>query len=322
MPCPQFDRSHLHLKPLDERVHDLDLSVLRALDDRSDFVHAAIPKLARAMVEAKHRGRAVILSMGAHVLRCGNARLIIDLMRRGILSHIAMNGAGAIHDFEFALIGHTTESVERYIQTGQFGLWNETGRINDAVCTGHRRNMGMGEAIGRMIAEEAFPHRDISVLAAGLEWQVPVTVHVGVGYDIIHQHPNCDGAALGATSYRDFLCFTHAVAQLEGGVFLNIGTAVMGPEVYLKALSMARNVAHQRGESIKHFTTGVFDIIPLADDTEGEAPKTDPRYYYRPWKTVLVRTVKDGGVGHYVCGSHDETIPALYHAVLHAEENR
>lgn len=322
MPYPQFDRSQLRLKPLGERVHDLDLTVMRALDYRSDFTHAAIPKLARDMVAAKHQGRAVILSMGAHVLRCGNSRFIIDLMKRGYLSHIAMNGAGAIHDFEFALIGHTTESVERYIQNGQFGLWHETGRINDAVRTGNSRNMGMGEAIGRMIVEEDFPHREISVLAAGVDLQIPVTLHIGMGYDIIHQHPNCDGAALGATSYCDFLGFTHAVSQLEGGVFLNVGTAVMGPEVYLKALSMVRNVAHQHGESIKNFTTGVFDIIPLTDDTRGEAPKTDPRYYYRPWKTVLVRTVKDGGTGHYVCGSHDETFPALYHAILHAEEER
>jgi hypothetical protein len=320
MPYPQFDRNRLQLKPLNERVHDLDLSILHGLDYRPEFSHAAIPKLARAIVQAHRAGRPVILSMGAHVLRCGNARFIIDLMRRGILTHVAMNGAGPVHDFEFALIGHTTESVERYIQNGQFGLWQETGRINDAVRAGDQRDLGMGEAIGRMITDEHFAHREISVLAAGVELQVPVTVHIGIGYDIIHEHPNCDGAALGAASYRDFLCFTHAVAQLEGGVFLNVGTAVMGPEVYLKALAMARNVAHQEGTSIRQFTTGVFDIIPLSGDTQEEAPRTDPRYYYRPWKTILVRTVKDGGTGYYVCGSHDRTFPALYHAILGEEE--
>jgi hypothetical protein len=149
---------------------------------------------------------------------------------------------------------------------------------------------------------------------------VPLTVHVGVGYDIIHEHPNCDGAALGAASYCDFLVFTQTVTRLEGGVLLNFGSAVMGPEVYLKALSMARNVAHQEGRVVKHFTTGVFDLVPLDGDTRRQAPKSDPRYYYRPWKTILVRTVADGGESFYVQGDHRDTLPALYHAARRAEE--
>ena len=156
------------------------------------------------------------------------------------------------------------------------------------------------------------------MLAAGVRLGVPVTVHVGIGYDIIHEHPNCDGAALGQTSYQDFLIFAETVRKLEGGVALNFGSAVMGPEVYLKALAMARNVAHQEGHEIKHFTTAVFDLIPLEGDTHRQAPKTDPRYYYRPWKTILVRTVADGGESFYIQGDHRVTVPHLYQAALRA----
>src|SRR5207302_7652991 len=133
------------------------------------------------------------------------------------------------------------------IQTGEFGLWHETGQMNEAIRAGAAAGLGLGETLGRAVLEGPFPHKDISVLAAAVRLGVPLTVHVGVGYDIIHEHPNCDGAALGQTSYQDFLIFTQSVAGLEGGVLLSLGSAVMGPEVYLKALSMARNVAHQEG---------------------------------------------------------------------------
>src|SRR6266700_1985443 len=245
-------------------------------------------------------------------------RQLIDLMERGLLSHLAMNGAGPIHDWELALIGATTESVPRYIQTGEFGLWHETGRINDAIVQGAKAGLGLGEALGRAILDGAFPHKDISVLAAGVRLGVPVTVHVGIGYDIIHEHPNCDGAALGQTSYQDFLIFAEGVRGLEGGVLLSLGSAVMGPEVYLKALAMSRNVARQEGREIRRFTTGVFDLIALDDDYHRQAPRSDPRYYYRPWKTILVRTVADGGESFYVQGDHRLTVPHLYHAALRA----
>ena len=255
--------------------------------------------------------------MGAHLLKVGLSRFIIDLMERGIITHVAMNGAGPIHDFELALIGGSTESVARYIQAGQFGLWAETGRINEAIVAGAQDGIGLGEAVGRMIEQEQFPHREASVLAAGYRLGIPVTVHVGIGYDIIHEHPNCDGAALGQTSYHDFLIIAHTVSKLQGGVLLNFGTAVMGPEVYLKALAMARNVAHQRGEKINKFTTAVFDLINLGDaDIHTEASKDDPRYYYRPYKTILVRTVQDGGESFYFRGDHRATFPALHRAVL------
>lgn len=316
MPFTLFDRSRLNIQPLGDRVHDLDLSVMQPLDASPAFQHEALPDIARAMGAAKERGSEVILSMGAHVIRSGVSRMMIDLMERGFITHIAMNGAGPIHDYEFALIGKTTESVERYIKHGEFGLWKETGCMNDAIVAGHRDGLGLGESIGRAIAEGKFPHKDISVLAAGYRLQVPVTVHVGVGYDIIHEHPNCDGAALGETSYRDFLIMAQRVCNLEGGVFLNFGSAVMGPEVYLKALSMARNVARQEGRKIRNFMTAAFDLYPITGGYHDEAPRTDPRYYYRPWKTILVRTVKDGGTSHYVQGNHKETFPALYRDVM------
>jgi hypothetical protein len=270
-------------------------------------------------VEARRDGSARILLMGAHVLRAGVSRFLIDLMERGLLNHIAMNGAGPIHDWEFALIGATTESVARYVQTGEFGLWRETGRMNDVIRDGAKAGLGLGEALGRAILDGPFPHKDLSVLAAGVRLGVPVTVHVGIGYDIVHEHPNCDGAALGQTSYQDFLVFAETVTRLEGGVLLNFGSAVMGPEVYLKALAMARNVAHQQGRHIRRFTTAVFDLIPLEGDIRQQAPKSDPRYYYRPWKTILVRTVADGGESFYVQGDHRVTVPHLYHAALQAE---
>jgi hypothetical protein len=322
MPYPAFDRSRLRLQPLAHRRHDLHLSAMLPLDaPLPAFSHAALPVLGRRLVEARQRGAARIWMMGAHVLRAGVARYLIDLMERGLVSHLALNGAGPIHDWELALIGATTESVARYIQTGEFGLWLETGRMNDAIAAAPRAGLGLGEALGRAILDGPFPHKDISVLAAGVRLGVPVTVHVGIGYDILHEHPNCDGAALGQTSYQDFLIFAETVRGLEGGVLLNFGSAVMGPEVYLKALAMARNVAHQEGQTIRQFTTGVFDLIPLEGDTRQEAPRSDPRYYYRPWKTILARTVADGGTSYYVQGDHRVTVPHLYQAARQAERD-
>ena len=314
---PLFDRSRLRLRPLAERVHDLDLADWLALEDAPlDYAHPQLQEAAARVVAAKRAGAARILIMGAHVLRAGVNRQIIDLVERGFLDHIAMNGAGAIHDYELARIGATTESVARYIRTGEFGLWQETGELNDWIRQAAAEGLGLGENIGRRIEESEFPHRDISVLAAAWRHSVPVTIHAGVGYDIIHEHPNCDGAALGDASYRDFLIFARNIERLEGGVLLAFGSAVMAPEVYLKALAMARNVARQEGRSIRNFTTAVFDVVPIHGDPRRELPKTDPGYYFRPHKTILVRTVADGGESFYFCGDHRATFPALRRAIL------
>jgi hypothetical protein len=314
----RFDRTRLRLRPLAERQHDVTRECFLYPDSPyTPCQHPALPLLAQRIRAARDRGAAVILVLGAHVLRKGAGPLVIDLMRRGLVSHVALNGAGAIHDFELALIGQTCESVARYVRTGEFGLWEETGGLNASAVEGARDGLGLGEAIGRTIHDGAFPFADTSVLAAGYRLQVPVTVHVAIGQDIVHEHPGCDGAAIGSTSYADFLVFTESVCHLDGGVLLNIGTAVMGPEVYLKALTMARNVAHQESRSIRQFTTGVFDLLPLDEArVREEAPRSDPRYFFRPYKTILVRTVADGGESHYVQGDHASTVPTLYHLIL------
>jgi hypothetical protein len=188
--------------------------------------------------------------------------------------------------------------------------------MNEVLAAGVKEGLGFGESIGRHIARSNWPHAGISLFAAAYQRRIPVTVHIGIGYDIIHEHPNADGAVLGQASYTDFLIFAEHIRSLDGGVALNFGTAVMGPEVYLKALAMARNLAHQQGSKIAQFTTAVFDLIPLDDDYRRQAPKTDPRYYYRPWKTILVRTVADGGESYYIQGDHRETVPALYREAI------
>lgn len=324
MPFPQFDRSKLVLKPLGTRVHDMKLTEVLSLDsDVPPCDNRDLPTIARRIVDARRAGHPVILTIGAHVIKTGLSRYVIEWIKRGVVTHVAMNGAGPIHDYELALVGATTESVARYIQEGQFGLWRETGMINDAVRAGVDLGMGYGESVGLAIEKGDFPNKDISILAAGYRLRVPVTVHIGIGYDITHEQPNCDGAVIGEASYRDFLILAESVARLQGGVLLNFGSAVMGPEVYLKALAMARNVAFQEGRRINEFTTAVFDLVDLGLDLHHEAAKTDARYYYRPFKTILVRTVADGGESYYVQGLHQVTLPNLFLLVetLSAEGN-
>ncbi|MDR3717369.1 MAG: hypothetical protein P4K98_01105 [Bryobacteraceae bacterium] len=309
-----FDRSRLNVKPLAERANDLELdNWLQPGDPTPEFEHPDLAVVAERLKQAKERGSARILMFGAHLLRAGVNRHIIDLLERGLITHIALNGAGVIHDYELSRIGATTESVARYIRTGEFGLWKETGVLNDWIHAAG--GLGYGEAVGRRIEESDFPHRDLSVLAAAYRLSVPATVHVGIGYDILHEHPNCDGAAIGEASYRDFLIFANTVEHLEGGVMLSFGSAVMAPEVYLKALSMSRNVALQQGREIRHFTTAVFDLMPIPGDFHKELARTEPAYYFRPRKTILIRTVADGGESYYFSGNHRATFPALWRAL-------
>jgi hypothetical protein len=308
----QFDRSRLRVLPLSERTHDLHLDRWMGLDDPAPaYSHRDLPAVADRIRAAREQGSARILMMGAHVLRAGVNRHIIDLLERGFVDHIACNGAGAIHDYELARIGATTESVARYIREGQFGLWRETADLNEVISEAAREGLGFGENVGRRIAASEYPYRDLSVFAAAYRLGVPVTVHAGIGYDIIHEHPNCDGGAVGAASYTDFLIFTKTMERLEGGVLLSFGSAIMGPEVYLKALAMVRNVAGQEGRTVRHFATAVFDMVPIRGDIHRELPKTDPGYYFRPHKTMLVRTVADGGESFYFCGDHRAMLPAL-----------
>lgn len=311
---PVFDRSRLSLHPLSVREHGLDRSAILPLQPLFPIC-PELETVAARIAAAKARKAAVVLIMGAHVLRSGVQKYLIDLMEQGYLSVIAMSGAGVIHDFEFALMGATTESVARYLQEGQFGLWHETGRINDIVTAAAQDRLGLGEGVGLTIENEGFPHRDISVLAAGYRLGIPITVHVGIGYDIVHEHPNCDGAAYGATSYTDFLRFTKVLETLHGGVVMNFGSAVMAPEVFLKSLAMVRNAAKNHGGQITKFTTLVCDLKKLPESYRQETSREDPSYYYRPWKTMLVRSVADGGESFYVQGRHATTIPQLWTAL-------
>src|SRR5947209_9067897 len=301
---PLFDRGRIQLGILAARGHELAWHDCRPLEPpTSPLAQPEFLELVRHIITARRRGRAVILMVGGHPIKLGLSRFLIDLVERRLVTHLATNGSGVIHDFELALAGGTSEDVARWLPVGQFGLWRETGRLNDVIREAARRGEGLGEAVGRTIEEERFPHRDLSLAAACWRVGVPLTCHVPVGADIIHAHPNCDGAALGQTSYTDFLIFARTIQDLQGGVFLNVGSAVTGPEVYLKALSMARNVARQEGKEIRHFTTAVFDLVLLPDNwREGTPSKDDALYYYRPWKTILVRTVADGGRSYYVRG--------------------
>ena len=312
-----FDRSQISLKDLSQRGHDLRAADCLQLDSPFEpFDHPEFPELVEQIVAARRNGRPVIVMMGGHPVKLGLSRYLIDLIERGVITHLAANGAVLIHDFELALGGGTSENVPKWIQAGQFGLWRQTGRLNEIIAEAAKSGEGLGEAVGRVIEDERFAHRELSLAAAGWRSGVPVTSHVGIGSDIIHAHANCNGAALGAASYTDFLIFARGVQQLEGGVFLNVGSAVAGPEVYLKALSMARNVARQRGEEIRRFTTAVFDLVELpADYRTGTPAKDHPQYYYRPWKTILVRTVADGGRSYYFSGDHRRTLPTLWREI-------
>lgn len=321
MSFKKFDRTKLNLLPINERIHDVDLN--RVFKDPNThkpvFRHTSLSEIANAVYTARRKYDATVLMMyGAHVIRTGNSGYMIELMKKGLVTHFATNGAGSIHDFEFAMIGKTCESVAKYISEGQFGLWQETGLINDIIVQGAKENLGWGEALGRYIWENNFPYREKSVLAMGYHLGVPCTVHIGIGNDIIHEHPNCDGAAMGICSYNDFLIYAQSITKLEHGAFLNFGSAVAGPEVYLKALAMARNVAKQNNEKISDFTTAVFDLMEIesSDNYNVTPPKSDPRYYFRPWKTILARTVADGGKSFYIKGEHQQTVPALAKLIL------
>ncbi len=315
-----FNRNQLKILPLSERQHKMTVADVYPLDAETlPYQNERLRSVAERILEAHQHSKQVIWMMGAHVMRRGNSRFIIDLMTRGLITHIATNGACAIHDFELAHIGATLEDVEVYIRDGKFGNWEETGRyLNEAIVRGYRDKIGFGEAVGRLIQEGeagiAFPHRDVSIFAAAYRLGVPLTVHKGIGYDITDQHPAADFAAIGWTTGEDFLRFAHRVSQLEGGVFLNLGSAVMGPEVYLKSLSMARNIAAQNDTEIRHFTTANFDLIDFPD-FQAEGKPTDAHYYHRPKKTILIRTVKDGGESYHISGDFSVTVPQLYRLI-------
>lgn len=283
------------------------------------FDSAELRALVHGVREARAAGRPVILFTGAHLIKNGFGPLLLDLIRRGWITLVGMNAAGMIHDFELALIGRTSEDVPRALPLGQFGFAMETGGgINAALVHGENLKVGAGEALARLMLGEAFPRvmdferPDLSLLAGAYREGVPVTMHASIGCDIIDQFPGWDAAAKGGCSGRDFLIFCAEVERMrEGGVFLNVGSAVTGPEVFLKACSMCANVGHPpRG-----LVTGSFDIRPAAIESIDD--ERSPGYYYRDIKSIVVRIPQAfGGRGYYVQGDHLATLPAFYQALV------
>ena len=255
--------------------------------------------VARTIARAHRKGRPVIVGIGAHVIKVGLSPLVTDLMERGIITAVAMNGAGIIHDFELALMGHTSEEVDAEIDDGRFGMAEETGRIlNEAIGLGAAHGQGLGEAVGHYINRYLgkFPNRATSILATGARLGIPVTVHVALGTDIIHMHSSADGAAIGVTSLLDFRRLAAVVAGMEGGIYLNVGSAVILPEVFLKTVSLGRNLGHP----LTNITTVDMDFLS----------------HYRPQTNVVRRPTQKGGQGYSLTGHHEILLPLLAAAVV------
>lgn len=273
-------------------------SILKWLDSLPNILCARdLKEILKEMVKAVSANKMMLLGMGAHPIKVGLSPIIIDLMERKILKGIAMNGAGIIHDFEIAIVGHTSEDVAEELRNGRFGMAEETGKfLNIAISEGHKKGMGLGRSIGSMLIKEGFPYNKYSILAKAFELDIPVTVHVAMGTDIIHMHPDVDPAAIGSTSHKDFLLFARLVSQLEHGIFINLGSAVIIPEVFLKALSLVRNL----GYNIYKFTAINMDFISQ----------------YRSLTNVVQRPTMEGGKGFNLIGHHEIMFPLIMSLLL------
>ncbi|MGH9238602.1 MAG: hypothetical protein ACRD3G_11245 [Vicinamibacterales bacterium] len=318
MPFPyeEFDLSDVRTYPLDSRKSKAKIEdFARPVTPRATFKEwfDALPailgaqdvrRVVEAMVGARRRGAGVIWGIGAHVVKTGVSPVLIDLMRRGYVSALAMNGAGIIHDFEVALAGATSEDVDEALGPGRFGMAEETGRLlNQIIAEAAKEGLGLGQAVGRYLSRAKAPHGERSLTAVAHELRVPVTVHVALGTDIIHMHPQASGAAIGDVSLRDFRYFTSCVARLQRGVYLNCGSAVVLPEVFLKAVALARN----RGVDLDGLTTVNIDFMRM----------------YRPQTNVVTRPVAGtNGVGISLVGHHEILIPLIAAAVIEADDVR
>ncbi len=279
------------------RPHRPGESVARFLENLPAYLGARdLLSVACAIVEARARGKGVLLAMGAHVIKVGLSSIVIDLLREGWITAVATNGAGMVHDFEIAWAGHTSEQVEESLGTGEFGMAEETGKIlNKMAKEGVERGQGLGEAVGRGILKHSAPFAGQSILACCVSLESPATVHVAIGTDVNHIHPEAEGSFLGTGSYRDFLTFCERVAALEGGVHINLGSAVLLPEVFLKAVSLARNL----GYALRELTTVNMDFIQ----------------HYRPLTNVVRRPTGSGGRGFALTGHHEIMVPLLAAAI-------
>jgi hypothetical protein len=262
---------------------------------------AQLRQVAAAWVQARRAARPVLLGMGAHVIKVGLSPILIDLMRRGLLTGLAMNGAGIVHDAEVAMVGCTSEDVEQELGCGRFGMAQETAEfLNGAIAWGAKAGLGLGEAVGRKLEDSDFPHKNQSLLAGAARLSVPLTVHVAVGTDIIHIHPSLDPAALGTATHHDFRLFAAQVSELSGGLFLNLGSAVIIPEVFLKALTLVHNLGHQ----VAPLTTVNLDFMQ----------------HYRPLTNVVRRPTAGVGQGFALTGHHELLFPLLVALVLEEME--
>ena len=257
----------------------------------------SLKAIARKIARVHRANKTVLLGMGAHPIKVGLSPLIINFMERGIINAVALNGAGVIHDFELAYMGETSEDVAASLKDGSFGMGEETGAfLNQAISEGSGRQLGIGAAVGQAILKARLPHRRLSILAAGARWGIPITSHIAIGTDIIHMHPKVDGKALGDGSLRDFRTLTSVVATLGGGVYLNFGSAVVLPEVFLKAVSLARNLGHP----VQNLTTVNLDFLA----------------HYRPLTNVVSRPTQQSGKGYHLTGHMEIMVPLLFAAVL------
>jgi hypothetical protein len=301
----------VHTFSIQERSHKVsvadfvDLQAWRA----QGTLRALLPRILKGQdltavvdgfVAARQRHRAVIVALGAHVIKCGLSPLLIDMMRRGWLSALVLNGAGMIHDLEVALVGATSEDVAAHLGTGTFGMVHETPcLINAAIQQYSSAHVGLGTAVGRALAEGAYPYKDYSLLAAAYTYQVPVTVHVAIGADTIHMHPSTNGALLGQATYTDFQRLTLLLRGLhDGGCYWNVGSAVLLPEVFLKALTLCRNL----GPRVEDFLTVNLDMVQ----------------HYRTEYNVVRRPTQDSGRGYSLTGHHEIMLPLLYAMILEA----
>ncbi len=366
---PQLNRNQLHIRPLAERRNLLRIESIAVHPDSAppadEEAEAAAREIAPRILASRRKGRPVVMAYGAHLIKNGLAPVVIELLERGWITHLATNGAGVIHDWEFAFQGESSEDVRANVAQGAFGVWEETGRyINLAVLVGAWRGMGYGQSVGAMVEHEALvtpteeelnsrlasalardcpsgrvgaaadlweqiraqrlqpgklriphPWKSYSLTGAAFRVGAPLTVHPGIGYDIIYTHPLNHGGAIGRAALSDFLAFAHAVRRLRGGVYLSVGSAIMSPMIFEKAMSMAQNLALQAGERIEDHFIVVNDIQPGEWDwSAGEPPKDHPAYYLRFCKSFS----RMGGEMRYVCADNRAFLRHLLAALRRA----
>lgn len=317
----EFDRGRLRMKRLAERKSKTDLSAIINPKNEPPIVPrekmSKLEEIADSIKIARMNKAPVIFAFGAHLVKNGLSRIFINLMEMGYVQYAIGNEAVAIHDWELAYQGKTEEDVKVYIREGQFGLWEETGKnLNKAIKIGNKIGLGYGEAVGKFIEEDGIsdeivthPYKEFSILGNAYKLNVPFGISASIGENITHAHPECDGASLGESSYRDFLRFTETVKNLEGGVYISTGSAIKSPMLFEKALSMARNAALQEGRVLENYRIVVNDIQPSPWDwKQGEPPKDNPAYYLRFFKTFS----RMGGKCNYIELDNKDFLHNLY----------